>query len=65
MKKLIFHQRHSVDQGRIDRIEVLEGAVLADTQTTSKYTPLINIAETILVELVADEDWLEEAPDAA
>ena len=60
MKRLIFHLRNPTDEGRVDVIEVREGAVLHGSHANTKYTQLVNVSQLVRVELVEDE----EAPDA-
>lgn len=55
MKRLRFHLAHPTDEGRVDVVESKPGAVYADTQATTKYTPLVNASQVVAVELLDDE----------
>jgi len=69
VKRVRFHLRHQVDEGRVDVVEVREGAVLVDTQVTGKYSPLVSVSQLVRVELLDDvastAQAVEHAVDAS
>ena len=61
MKRVRFYLRHPTDPERIDVVVVEAGAVLADTQATGKYSPLVSVSQLVKVELL--DDAAERAVD--
>ena len=60
-----FHSRHPVDPDRVDVVEVSDNAVLADTQATGKYAPLVSVSALVKVELLDDAPALAIVDDEA